>query len=219
MLQQTNICKDYCVRRRDDTGQQICLQVPLLSARITLSLCFTGRIYRWSYRAGASLRILNMCLSVLEGSTAPFQGLITHVVLLCVWHPTAAQSTSSQSTPSHTHPVRAEQACVRQSLFPILLMQSLNAVLISGIDRQVCKGNQRRACLCHKTYGDLLPQWILSWLQSCISQDGNAIRLNPLTHQNSKFTCLHPKEMSIFFFQQRECCLLTAHTLPHLPDP
>lgn len=71
---------------------------------------------------------------------------------LCVWHPTAAQSINSQSTPSHTHPVRAEQACVRQSLFPILLMQSLNAVLMSGIDRQVCKWNQRRACLCYKTW-------------------------------------------------------------------
>lgn len=44
---------------------------------------------------------------------------------------------------SHTYPVRAEQACVRQSLFPILLMQSLNAVLMSGIDRQVCKGTKK----------------------------------------------------------------------------
>lgn len=41
--------------------------------------------------------------------------------------------------------MRAEQACVRQSLFPILIMQSLNAVLMSGIDRQGCKGNHSRA--------------------------------------------------------------------------
>lgn len=67
---------------------------------------------------------------------------------------TALQLTVHQNTiPPCTHPVRAEQACVRQSLFPILLMQSLNAVLMSGIDRQVCKGNQKRACvLCNKRW-------------------------------------------------------------------
>lgn len=37
-----------------------------------------------------------------------------------------------------THPVRAEQAWVRQSRLPILEVQSLNAVLMSGIERQVC---------------------------------------------------------------------------------
>lgn len=36
-----------------------------------------------------------------------------------------------------THPVRAEQAWVRQSRRPILEVQSLNAVLMSGIERQV----------------------------------------------------------------------------------
>lgn len=43
-----------------------------------------------------------------------------------------------------THPVRAEQACVRQSRRPILEVQSLNAVLISGMERQVWgeKGGQ-----------------------------------------------------------------------------
>lgn len=38
---------------------------------------------------------------------------------------------------SPTHPVRAEQAWVRQSRLPILEVQSLNAVLMSGIERQV----------------------------------------------------------------------------------
>lgn len=36
-----------------------------------------------------------------------------------------------------THPVRAEQAWVRQSRLPILEAQSLNAVLMSGMERQV----------------------------------------------------------------------------------
>lgn len=36
-----------------------------------------------------------------------------------------------------THPVRAEQAWVRQSRRPILQVQSLNAVLMSGMERQV----------------------------------------------------------------------------------
>lgn len=36
-----------------------------------------------------------------------------------------------------THPVRAEQAWVRQSRLPILAVQSLKAVLMSGMDRQV----------------------------------------------------------------------------------
>lgn len=163
------------------------------------------------------MKLLSWCKSkahnqsVLEGSTAPFQALKTPVVLLCVGYPTAAQPTNSESIPSHTHPVRAEQAWVRQSLFPILLMQSLNAVLISGIDRQVCKGNQNRACLCYKTWWPS-SQWILPWLQSCFSQDGNAERLNPLTHQHSKSTSLHSKETNIICFHQRECCLLTVHT-------
>lgn len=39
-----------------------------------------------------------------------------------------------------THPVRAEQAWVRQSRRPILEVQSLNAVLISGMERQVWGG-------------------------------------------------------------------------------
>lgn len=163
------------------------------------------------------MKLLSWCQSkahnqsVLEGSTAPFQALKTPVVLLCVGYPTAAQPTNSESIPSHTHPVRAEQAWVRQSLFPILLMQSLNAVLISGIDRQVCKGNQNRACLCYKTWWPS-SQWILPWLQSCFSQDGNTERLNPLTHQHSKSTSLHSKETNIICFHQRECCLLTVHT-------
>lgn len=36
-----------------------------------------------------------------------------------------------------THPVRAEQAWVRQSRLPIFEVQSLNAVLMSGMERQV----------------------------------------------------------------------------------
>lgn len=39
--------------------------------------------------------------------------------------------------PSPPYPVRAEQAWVKQSLRPILQVQSLNAVLMSGIERQV----------------------------------------------------------------------------------
>lgn len=201
------------------TGQHTCLQVPLLSASSTFPLCFTGRIYRWSYWAGARPRFSNKCLWVLEGSRAPFQGLITPVVLLCVWQPTAAQPTNSQSTPSHTHPVRAEQACVRQSLFPILLMQSLNAVLISGIDRQVCKGNQRRACLCYRT----------QWPSSTMNHTMTAALL-----QSGRQCCevkpTHPptEQIHLFAFQRNEHILFSpkrilsadsTHTLPHLPDP
>lgn len=39
-----------------------------------------------------------------------------------------------------THPVRAEQAWVKQSRRPILQVQSLNAVLMSGMERQVWQG-------------------------------------------------------------------------------
>lgn len=49
-----------------------------------------------------------------------------------------------------THPVRAEQAWVRQSRRPILEVQSLNAVLMSGMERQVWGGRgagcEEQAC-------------------------------------------------------------------------
>lgn len=66
--------------------------------------------------------------------------------------------------------------------------------------------------VCATRHGDLLPQWILPCLQSCFSQDGNAVRLNPLTHQHSKFTSLHSKEMNIFFFHQSAVCWQYTHT-------
>lgn len=40
--------------------------------------------------------------------------------------------------------MRAEQAWVRQSRRPILEMQSLNAVLMSGIERHGCGGRDER---------------------------------------------------------------------------
>lgn len=86
------------------------------------------------------------CLSLLRRKHSSLQWLLPCNYRSACTIPCSC-SGNQNTIHSHTHPVRAEQACVRQSLFPILLMQSLNAVLMSGIDRQVCRGNQRRATL------------------------------------------------------------------------
>lgn len=152
-------------------------QLHVLSASSTVLTCSIGRIYRWSSWPSASPRFTHKNLSLLGRKRSSFQGLLNFTALLCSW-----QFTKTPSPPG-THPVRAEQACVRQSLFPILLMQSLNAVLMSGIDRQVCKGNQKRACvLCNKTWWHYSKRNPPTSPVPDQSRRHSAVRLKPLAH-------------------------------------
>lgn len=112
----------------------------------TFSSGFTEGIYTWNCWLDANAMFTTTCLSLLRRKHSSLQWLLPCNYRSACMIPCSC-SGNQNTIHSHTHPVRAEQACVRQSLFPILLMQSLNAVLMSGIDRQVCRGNQRRATL------------------------------------------------------------------------
>lgn len=112
----------------------------------TFSSGLTEGIYTWNCWLDANAMFTTTCLSLLRRKHSSLQWLLPCNYRSACMIPCSC-SGNQNTIHSHTHPVRAEQACVRQSLFPILLMQSLNAVLMSGIDRQVCRGNQRRATL------------------------------------------------------------------------